>query len=56
MDGTAPQPTDRIDRRGWLALLSIALGVSVVIMDATVVNVALPVVIEDLGLTTTDAQ
>ncbi len=47
---------DRIDRRGWVALICIALGVSIVIMDATIVNVALPVVINDLGLTAADAQ
>jgi EmrB/QacA subfamily drug resistance transporter len=51
-----PGPTTRIDRRGWVALLAIAIGVSVVIMDATVVNVALPVVIDDLALTASDAQ
>jgi EmrB/QacA subfamily drug resistance transporter len=52
----ATLPTEQIDRRGWLALVAIALGVAVVIMDATIVNVALPVVIEDLGLSATDAQ
>ncbi|HYN30750.1 MAG TPA: MFS transporter [Dermatophilaceae bacterium] len=45
-----------IDRRGWAALLSLGLGVSVVIMDATIVNVALPVVMEDLDLSGSDAQ
>ncbi|MGA8046479.1 MAG: MFS transporter, partial [Dermatophilaceae bacterium] len=43
-------------RRDWAALLTIGFGVSLVIMDATIVNVALPVVIEDLGLTATEAQ
>lgn len=51
-----PQPAEHIDRRGWIALVCIALGVSVVIMDATIVNVALPVVITDLRLTAVDAQ
>ena len=45
-------PTERVH---WPALLSIAFGVSLVIMDATIVNVALPVVIEDLSLTATEA-
>lgn len=40
----------------WVAMAAIALGVSLVIMDATIVNVALPVVIDDLGLTATEAQ
>lgn len=40
----------------WLALAAIALGTSLVIMDATIANVALPVVIADLNLTATDAE
>ncbi len=43
-------------RRRWWALATVALGVSIIIMDATVVNVALPVIIEDLGLTATQAE
>ncbi|MDN4473399.1 MFS transporter [Demequina zhanjiangensis] len=43
-------------RRRWWALAAVALGVSLIIMDATVVNVALPVVIEDIGLTATQAE
>ena len=46
-----PRPTRR-----WWALATVALGVSIIIMDATVVNVALPVIIEDLGLTATQAE
>ena len=42
--------------RRWLALAAVALGVSLIIMDATVVNVALPVIIEDLHLTATQAE
>ena len=37
-------------------MAAIALGVSLVIMDATIVNVALPVVIDDLSLNATQAQ
>lgn len=44
------------DPRRWWALAGIALGVSVVIMDATVVNVSLPTIIRDLGLTSTEAE
>lgn len=40
----------------WAALLTLGFGVSLVIMDATIVNVALPVVLEDLHLTAADAQ
>ena len=45
-----------ITRRQWLAMATLSLGVSLVIMDATIVNVALPVVIEDLGLNSAGAQ
>jgi EmrB/QacA subfamily drug resistance transporter len=40
----------------WWAMAAIALGTSLVIMDATIANVALPVVIEDIGLSATEAQ
>ncbi|MGB7818848.1 MAG: MFS transporter [Ornithinibacter sp.] len=49
-------PTPLMSRRDWAALLTIGFGVSLIIMDATIVNVALPVVIEDLSLTSTEAQ
>lgn len=48
-------PVDQLRHR-WVAMGAIALGVALVIMDATIVNVATPVVIEDLGLTATEAQ
>lgn len=47
-----PTPTPR----RWWALATVALGVSIIIMDATVVNVSLPVIIEDLQLTATQAE
>lgn len=40
----------------WWAMAAIALGTSLVIMDATIANVALPVVIDDLHMTATQAQ
>jgi EmrB/QacA subfamily drug resistance transporter len=56
--GTSAEPAQSpaIDSRGWLALITLGLGVGTVIMDATIVNVALPRVIEDLSLTSADAQ
>ncbi len=48
--------TTPIPRRHWWAMATLSLGVSLVIMDATIVNVALPVVIEDLGLDAAGAQ
>lgn len=50
---TVPAPADR---SRWIALIGIALGVALVIMDATIANVALPVVIQDMGLTATETQ
>ena len=41
-------------RSRWLALLTLGFGVSLVIMDATIVNVALPVVLSELDLTAAD--
>ena len=43
-------------RKRWVALLFLALGVAMIILDATVVNVAIPTMVEDLGLSTTDAE
>ncbi len=43
-------------RRRWLGMVIIGLGVSLIIVDATIVNVMLPRVIGDLRLTTADAE
>lgn len=48
--------SQRLGSRRWLALATIALGVSLIIMDATIVNVALPVVIRDLDLSASQAE
>lgn len=44
------------DPRRWKALAFISLAVALIIMDATVVNVAVPTIIRDLGLTASDAE
>jgi EmrB/QacA subfamily drug resistance transporter len=43
-------------RKRWAALAFLALGVSMIILDATIVNVAIPTMVQDLGLTTSDAE
>ena len=43
-------------RTRWFALVFLALGVAMIILDATVVNVAIPTMVQDLSLTTTDAE
>ncbi len=40
----------------WLALTSLAVGVSMIIVDATIVNVALPTIIDDLGIHLAQAE
>ncbi len=54
---TTDAPTPALTgRKRWVALLFLALGVAMIILDATVVNVAIPTIVEDLNLTTTDAE
>lgn len=43
-------------KKRWAALAFLALGVSMIILDATVVNVAIPTMVKDLGLTTSEAE
>ncbi len=52
--GTPPD-TEPYPRR-WLALAVIAVTVLMVILDATIVNIALPAVSEDLGVTAANQQ
>ncbi|GAA3265329.1 DHA2 family efflux MFS transporter permease subunit [Dactylosporangium vinaceum] len=42
--------------RRWIALILLSLGVSMIIVDATIVNVIVPVLVRDLRLTSTDTQ
>jgi predicted MFS family arabinose efflux permease len=41
--------TDRAGRRRWLALYVLCAGVLIDVLDATIVNVALPSIKRDLG-------
>ena len=45
-----------LNPKRWKAMPIIALAVSIIIMDATVVNVVLPVLIRDINLTASDAE
>ncbi|MEV0200657.1 DHA2 family efflux MFS transporter permease subunit [Nonomuraea sp. NPDC050691] len=42
--------------RRWLGLIVIALGVALIVVDSTIVNVIVPSVIEDLGIDSVQAQ
>jgi len=44
------------DRRRWVAMPFIALGVAMIIIDATIVNVAIPTIIRDLHTTAATAE
>ena len=43
-------------RRRWFGLFFISLGVALIIVDSTIVNVAIPSIIDDIGLTSSGAQ
>jgi len=45
-----------LNPKRWKAMPIIALAVSVIIMDATIVNVILPVLIRDISLSASDAE
>ncbi|MDQ1290092.1 MAG: hypothetical protein QG622_3658, partial [Actinomycetota bacterium] len=51
-DAESGQP----DPRRWRGLVIISLAVSIIIADATIVNVSLPTIIKDLSITTADAE
>ncbi|RLY93787.1 MFS transporter [Kocuria tytonicola] len=50
--GGAPAP----QRRDWVALGALAAGLGMIVLDGTIVGVALPAIISDLHLDLTDAQ
>lgn len=43
-------------RKDWAALAVLATGLGLIVLDGTIVSVALPVIIEDLKMDLTDAQ
>lgn len=47
-----PAPT----RKDWIGLAVLAIGLGLIVLDGTIVGVALPAIIADLGLDITDAQ
>lgn len=42
--------------RRWIGLIAVALGVALIVMDTTIVNVITPSVIDDLGIDASQAQ
>jgi EmrB/QacA subfamily drug resistance transporter len=53
---TVPDQVAMQGKKRWAALLFLALGVAMIILDATVVNVAIPTMVKDLSLSTNDAE
>ncbi|HEV8023979.1 MAG TPA: hypothetical protein VGP37_03725, partial [Candidatus Nanopelagicales bacterium] len=53
---TVPEQAAMTGKKRWVALLFLALGVAMIILDATVVNVAIPTMVQDLNLSTNDAE
>ena len=53
---TPGPPSAAASRRRWFGLVIISLGVSLIIVDSTIVNVAVPSIIDDLGITSSQAQ
>jgi len=46
---TLPKSDANSDRSRWMALVVLCVGMLMIVLDATIVNVALPVIQEDLG-------
>ncbi len=53
---TTPTPSDPHARRRWFGLVAISVAVALIIVDSTIVNVAVPYIVDDLGLTSSQVQ
>nr|WP_314843415.1 DHA2 family efflux MFS transporter permease subunit [uncultured Microbacterium sp.] len=47
---------ERYTRLRWIGLIFISIAVSLIIVDSTIVNVAIPAIVDDLGITSTEVQ
>lgn len=43
-------------RKRWVGLIFISIAVSLIIVDSTIVNVAVPSIVDELGITSTEVQ
>ncbi|WP_345800604.1 DHA2 family efflux MFS transporter permease subunit [Microbacterium sp. AZCO] len=48
--------SDSSSRRRWAGLVFISVAVALIIVDSTIVNVAIPSIVDDLGITSTEVQ
>ncbi len=53
---TSTEPVATPTRRDWFALAVLATGLGLIVLDVTIVGVALPAIISDIHLDLTDAQ
>lgn len=56
MSAPVPPPSSQPDPRRWKALVFICLAQLMVVLDGTVVNIALPDAKIDLGISTANQQ
>ncbi len=56
MTPTLDQPPDAVHDRRWLILGVLCLSLLLIVMDNTIVNVALPTIQGDLDASTSDLQ
>ena len=56
MTQTAPAQKRPGVAHPWWALIALLIGLSMIVLDGSIVNVLLPDMVDDLGLTQTDAQ
>ncbi len=52
----APNASTEPDRRRWAILAVLCLSVFLIVVDGTIVNVALPTLVRDLGATNSELQ
>jgi EmrB/QacA subfamily drug resistance transporter len=53
---STPAPPSAPQRLRWIGLLTISLAVSLIIVDSTIINVAIPSIVDDLDITSTEVQ
>lgn len=49
-------PLTRAQRHRWAGLVFVSIAVSIIIVDSTIVNVAIPSIVSDLGLSSSQVQ
>lgn len=55
-ESTQPQtpPASGVEKKPWLALVALLLGVSLIVLEGSIVNVLIPTIVQDLSIGRTD--